>query len=59
MTKLLSQDEIDQLLTAITDGSVNALTTDRSVNTFNSIENFEQYLTKRTFTPEKPYGIFD
>ena len=51
MTEILSQDEIDQLLSTINaDGSVNA---------FNRIENFEQYLTKRTFTPEKPYGMFD
>ncbi|MCL2042499.1 MAG: hypothetical protein FWG89_00010 [Treponema sp.] len=51
MTEVLSQDEIDQLLTAIN--------SDSSSNAFNGIEAFEQYLTKRTFKPEKPYGIFD
>jgi hypothetical protein len=51
MAEVLSQDEIDQLLTAINAGD--------SVNSFKNIEAFEVYLTERKHTPEKPYGIFD
>ena len=51
MAEVLSQDEIDQLLTAINAGD--------SVNAFENIGAFEDYLIKRRFTPEKPYGIFD
>jgi hypothetical protein len=51
MAEVLSQDEIDQLLTAIPDGN--------SINSFENIGAFEKYLTKRKYTPEKPYGIFD
>ena len=50
--EVLSQDEIDQLLTAIDAG-------DGVGNKFNSIEVFENYLTNREFSPEEPYGIFD
>jgi len=46
MSEILTQEEIDQLLTAIVPG-------------FESIEEFEKYLTKREFHPEKPYGLFD
>jgi hypothetical protein len=46
MTEVLTQAEIDQLLTAIVPG-------------FDSIEEFEKYLTKREFNPEKPYGLFE
>jgi hypothetical protein len=49
--EVLSQDEIDQLLTAINDGN--------SISAFENIEVFEDYLTKRKFRPEKSYGIFD
>jgi len=52
MTNVLSQEEIDQLLTAINAG-------DAAGNGFENIEAFEKYLTKREFHPEKPYGIFD
>jgi len=51
MSDVLSQEEIDQLLAAI--DAVDP------VNSFENIEVFEEYLTKRQFTPEKPYGIFD
>ena len=51
MAEVLSQEEIDQLLTAIN--------TDDPVNSFENIEVFEEYLIKREFIPEKPYGIFD
>jgi len=55
MAEVLSQEEIDQLLTAINaDG-----TPITPFKGFSSIENFEDYLTKREFHPEKPYGIFD
>jgi len=54
MTAVLSQYEIDQLLTAIPTGD------DELANRkFESIEVFEKYLTKRELNPEKPYGIFD
>jgi len=49
MTEVLSQAEIDQLLTAI-----NAID-----SSFDNIEAFEEYLIKRRFKMEKPYGIFD
>ncbi|MDR2193046.1 MAG: hypothetical protein LBP19_01025 [Treponema sp.] len=52
MAEVLSQDEIDQLLTAISAG-------DSRKTSFDNIEVFEDYLTKRKFTPDKPYGIFD
>jgi hypothetical protein len=51
MAEVLSQEEIDQLLTAINAAD--------PVNSFENVEVFEEYLTKRQFTPEKPYGIFD
>ena len=51
-TEVLSQDEIDQLLTAINpDGE--------PVSKFDNIELFEKYLTDRKTIQEKPYGIFD
>jgi len=46
-TEVLTQDEIDQLLTAI----------DAGVG-FNSIKEFEDYLLKRQINSEKPYGVF-
>lgn len=49
-SEVLLPDEIDQLLTAIDSVAGNA---------FESIDVFEDYLTKRTFKPEEPYGIFD
>jgi len=52
MSEVLSQEEIDQLLTAINAG-------DQADSGFESIEAFENYLTKREFHREKPYGIFD
>jgi len=52
MSDVLSQEEIDQLLAAITAGG-------EPVNSFENVEAFEEYLIKRQFTPEKPYGIFD
>jgi hypothetical protein len=50
MTEVLTQDEIDQLLTAI-----NAVD---SPSSFKNIEAFESFLIERK-QPEKPYGIFD
>jgi len=52
MSEVLSQEEIDQLLTAI--DSVG-----KPINGFSSIESFEKYFIEREFHPEKPYGIFD
>jgi len=49
--EVLTQEEIDQLLTAINAGY--------EKSTFENVEAFEEYLTKREFAPEKPYGIFD
>ena len=51
MTEILSQDDIDQLLSAVSD------LTSRSK--FRSVKEFEKYLIKRKFKTEKPYGIFD
>jgi len=47
MPRVLSQEEIDQLLTSVAVG-------------FESIEAFESYLTRRSLHlhPEKPYGIY-
>jgi len=53
MTEVLSQYEIDQLLTAINEN-------DTQVEELRySIEDFESFLTKRKFEPEKIYGMFD
>jgi hypothetical protein len=49
MTEVLTQDEIDQLLTAI--GATG--------KTFKNVEAFEDYLVDRKFNPEQPYGLFD
>ena len=51
MTEILSQDEIDQLLTAIN-------TSDNFENKFSNIKEFEKYLLKRNVKQEKPYGVF-
>jgi len=56
MTNVLLQDEIDELLRAINPEDEDFRTANSS---FETIEAFEEYLTKRKFTPEKPYGIFD
>ncbi|MDR2869155.1 MAG: hypothetical protein LBV04_01770 [Deferribacteraceae bacterium] len=53
--KILTQDEIDQLLTAVVDGSEGAFA--EQEDSFD-IDAFEDFLTKRT-APERPYGIFD
>jgi hypothetical protein len=53
MAELLSQEEIDQLLTAINTGDGGTR------NAFENIEAFEKYLLERQYEPEKPYGIFD
>jgi hypothetical protein len=50
MTEVLTQDEIDQLLSAISAGD--------TIKAFDSIESFEKYLLKKT-KQEKPYGIFE
>jgi hypothetical protein len=52
MTEVLTQDEIDQLLTAIGAGY-------GGHGRYESVEAFEEFLVNRKFTPEKPYGIFD
>jgi flagellar motor switch protein FliM len=52
MSEILSQDEIDRLLTPINEDF-------RSANPLKTIEDFEEYLTKRKYTSEEPYGIFD
>jgi hypothetical protein len=51
MSEILSQEEIDQLLTAINAGD--------TLSSFESIDVFEKFMTERKFMPEKPYGIFD
>jgi hypothetical protein len=62
MSEILSQDEIDQLLTAINRSNSegeNFRPIFRATNPFKTIEDFEEYLTKRKYTPEEPFGIFD
>jgi hypothetical protein len=49
MTKVLTEAEIAELLTAINAGDEG----------FETIGDFENYLKKRRSNPEKPYGIFD
>jgi len=49
--EVLTQEEVEQLLAAINAGD--------TTNSFENVEAFEDYLTNRQFTPEKPYGIFD
>jgi hypothetical protein len=51
MAEVLAQEEIDLLLPDFVLADFG--------RSFQSIEEFEKFLTKRTFTPEKPYGIFD
>jgi hypothetical protein len=53
MAEVLSQDEIDQLLTDI------GASTGNVGNSFKSTEEFEKYLLNRKHKPEKHYGIFD
>ena len=48
MTEVLTQKEIDALLTAVYTGDLD--------NAFESIKAFEEYFTKR-HQPEKPYGL--
>ena len=52
MKEILSQEEIDQLLKAISADRNNE-------NKFSSIEYFEKFILKRNQIQEKPYGIFD
>ena len=51
MTNILSVEEIGKLLMDIN--------VEDSKAAFESIEGFENYLSKRKYAPEKPYGIFD
>jgi len=51
MSEILSQDEIDALLSAINPGDIKPA--------FENIQAFEEYLIKRQFTQEKPYGLFN
>jgi F0F1-type ATP synthase gamma subunit len=51
MTEILTQQEIDQLLTAIC--------ADDQISSFENISIFEKYLKERKHIKEKPYGIFD
>jgi hypothetical protein len=57
MAEILSQDEIDQLLSPINAGE--ASEDFIATSSFKTIETFEEYLLKREHEPEKPYGIFD
>ena len=50
MTQLLTQREIDQLLMAINGSDI--------INTFESIEKFEEFLINRETKTEKIYGLF-
>ena len=52
MPEILTQAEIDQLLTAINAGNSSDLS-------FDSLESFEKYLRDRNYKLEEPYGIFN
>jgi hypothetical protein len=52
MSEILSQEEIDQLLTAIDSNG-------KQITGFSSIESFEKFYIEKEFHPEKPYGLFD
>jgi hypothetical protein len=56
-----SQEEIDEMLRPInaSEEDFRAIGASEEINAFGNIEAFEEYLTKRQFTPEKPYGMFD
>ena len=56
MTSVLTQDEINELLT-IVNSDVQGEEAYRPA--FDRVEAFLEYLTKRKFDPEEPYGIFD
>jgi hypothetical protein len=58
MTEMLSQDEINQLLTAINAGNTEPDVFVPFTSKKETIEDFEAYLTERKFEPEKMYGIF-
>ena len=57
MAEVLTQEEIDRLLTSISakDSSMDF----RPASSFESIEAFEDLLTKRKYPPENLYGMFD
>ncbi len=63
MSEVLNQDEIDRLLTAINSADNSEGEDFSSIliakNPIKTIEDFEEYLTKREYTTEEPYGIFD
>ena len=52
MTEVLTQWEIDQLLTAINADNSSDIGFDR-------LESFEKYLKDRSYKPEEPYGMFN
>jgi hypothetical protein len=56
MTEVLSQEEIDQLLTAVNPEGRRNFKPARDFKI--SLANFETSLTQRRFEPEKTYGIF-
>ena len=49
MPDVLNQSEVDALLVAVAGVSLPS---------FKTVEEFEKFLTKRKFEPERPYGIF-
>ena len=59
----LSQHEIDMLLTAINENDTQLeelrFSSNQDKSLYNSIEDFESFLTKRKFEPEEIYGMFD
>ena len=61
MSEILSQDEIDALMTAIFNGEIdlNKYTDISPAKALDEIESFENYLIERQPIREKPYGIFD
>jgi len=57
--EVLTQEEVDELLAAIIAGEYDSVLGIGGAKSFENVEAFEEYLTNRQFTPEKPYGIFD
>lgn len=59
MAEVLSQEEIDRLLTPINQEVSEDFAERIFVSVYENIETFEKYLIDRKFTPEEPYGFFD
>jgi hypothetical protein len=59
MTEVLTPKEIDELLTAINESDTEPEDFRPNGDQKMTLDDFESFLTKRKFEPEKKYGIFD